>query len=261
MATNTDVRENSIADVLSDLSQESAGLIREELRLMVADLAAQVRPVVARAGSSVSRGLGVGAFGALTAGLIAALGRRPARGALLVATSTEPVPRWRTRRRAPGAGRPAGRRDRPAGRQGDRQGSPSHARVRLAARARAPRREPVAAEQRTAPKRTRGRPGVDSDVCVRPRSPPGRARATRPAPSPRGGQHATIAAAPPPLTPPSARCRRRRPRTPPGSRDPRPPPRQDREQPRGEDPRLDGPAPVLVDRPVRELGVRSRPLP
>ena len=88
MATgSTDVRENSIADVLSDLSQESAGLIREELRLMVADFAAQGRHVGAGAGLLGGAGvLGVGAFGALTAGLIAALGRRPARGALLVAT-------------------------------------------------------------------------------------------------------------------------------------------------------------------------------
>ena len=39
----TDLRENSITDVLSDLSQESVGLIREELRLVVADFAAQER--------------------------------------------------------------------------------------------------------------------------------------------------------------------------------------------------------------------------
>ena len=30
--------------------------------------------------------------------------------------------------------------------------------------------------------------------------------------------------------------------------------REDREQPRGEDPRLDGPVAVLVERPVRQLG-------
>jgi hypothetical protein len=86
MATGN-ARENSIADVLSDLSQESAGLIREELRLMVADFAAQGRHLGAGAGLLGGAGvLGVGAFGALTAGLIAALGRRPARGAILVAT-------------------------------------------------------------------------------------------------------------------------------------------------------------------------------
>jgi hypothetical protein len=86
MATNSDLRENSIADLLSELSQESVELIREELRLVVTDIAAEGRQV----GTSVgllggAAALGVGAFGALTAGLIAALGRRPSRGALLVA--------------------------------------------------------------------------------------------------------------------------------------------------------------------------------
>jgi hypothetical protein len=83
----TDLRENSIAELLSDLSQESAGLIREELRLVVADFAAQGRELGTSAGLLGGAAvLGVGAFGALTAGLIAALGRRPARGGLLVAT-------------------------------------------------------------------------------------------------------------------------------------------------------------------------------
>jgi hypothetical protein len=87
MATSPDLRENSIADLLSDLSQESVALLREELRLVVADIAAEGRQV----GTSVgllggAAALGVGAFGALTAALIAALGRRPARGGLLVAT-------------------------------------------------------------------------------------------------------------------------------------------------------------------------------
>ena len=83
---STDLRENSITDVLSDLSQESVGLIREELRLVVADFAAQGRELGTSAGFLGGAAvLGVGAFGALTAGLIAALGRRPARGGLLVA--------------------------------------------------------------------------------------------------------------------------------------------------------------------------------
>jgi hypothetical protein len=84
---NAEVRENSIAELLSELSQESAGLLREELRLMGTELAAQGRRVGTSAGLLGGAGvLGLGAFGALTAGLIAALGRRPARGALLVAT-------------------------------------------------------------------------------------------------------------------------------------------------------------------------------
>jgi|RhiMetdeSRZDD1v2_1073273.scaffolds.fasta_scaffold2188019_2 hypothetical protein len=81
-----DLRENSITDVLSDLSQESVSLIRQELRLVAADFAAQGRELGTSAGFLGGAAvLGVGAFGALTAGLIAALGRRPARGGLLVA--------------------------------------------------------------------------------------------------------------------------------------------------------------------------------
>ena len=78
--------ETSIADLLGELSEESAGLIRKELRLIAADLAVQGRRVGASAALLGGAGvLGVGAFGALTAGLIALLGRRPARGALMVA--------------------------------------------------------------------------------------------------------------------------------------------------------------------------------
>ena len=83
----SELRENSISDVLSDLSQESVGLIREELRIVVADFMAQGRQVGTSAGLFGGAAvLGVGAFGALTAALIAALGRRPARGGFLVAT-------------------------------------------------------------------------------------------------------------------------------------------------------------------------------
>jgi hypothetical protein len=78
--------ERSITDLLSELSQESTGLIRAELRLLAADVTAQGRRVGGSAALLGGAGvLGVGAFGALTAGLIALLGRRPARGALMVA--------------------------------------------------------------------------------------------------------------------------------------------------------------------------------
>ena len=78
--------QRPIAELLGELSQESAGLIREELRLIGADLTAQGRRVGGSAALLGGAGvLGVGAFGALTAGLIALLGRRPARGALMVA--------------------------------------------------------------------------------------------------------------------------------------------------------------------------------
>jgi hypothetical protein len=83
----SEVRENPVADLLSELSQESVELIREELRLVLADLVAEGRQVGTSAGLlGGAAALGVGAFGALTAALISALGRRPSRGALLVAT-------------------------------------------------------------------------------------------------------------------------------------------------------------------------------
>jgi hypothetical protein len=83
----SELRENSIADLLSELSQESVELIRQEIRLVLADVVAQGREVGTGAGLlGGAAALGVGAFGALTAGLIAALQRRPSRGALIVAT-------------------------------------------------------------------------------------------------------------------------------------------------------------------------------
>ena len=89
MATgNVEDRENSIAQLFRELSQETAGLVREELRLAREDLTQHVQRVGGSAGLLGGAGLlGVGAFGALTAALIAALGRgRPGRGAFLVAS-------------------------------------------------------------------------------------------------------------------------------------------------------------------------------
>lgn len=78
--------EHSIAELLSRLSHESRGLIREELSLIATDLASQGRRVGGSAALLGGAGvLGVGAFGAATAGLISLLGRQPARGALAVA--------------------------------------------------------------------------------------------------------------------------------------------------------------------------------
>lgn len=78
--------QRSIAELVGELSQESAGLIRQELRLIAADLTAQGRRVGGSAALLGGAGVpGVGAFGALTAALIALLGRQPARGALIVA--------------------------------------------------------------------------------------------------------------------------------------------------------------------------------
>ena len=78
--------QTSIAELLGQLSQESRVLIREELGLIAADLAAQGRRVGGSAALLGGAGvLGLGAFAAGTAGLISLLGRQPARGALAVA--------------------------------------------------------------------------------------------------------------------------------------------------------------------------------
>jgi membrane protein len=83
---NSEEREQSIAQLFRELSQETAGLVREELGMMRDELKEHGRRLGAGAGLLGGAGmLGLGAFGALTAGLVAALGRgRPGRGALLV---------------------------------------------------------------------------------------------------------------------------------------------------------------------------------
>jgi hypothetical protein len=80
-------REQSIAEHFSGLSQETAGLVREELRLLRDELTEQGKRLGAGAGLLAAAGvLGSGAFGALTASLIAALGgRHRGRGAFIVA--------------------------------------------------------------------------------------------------------------------------------------------------------------------------------
>jgi hypothetical protein len=84
---NAEDREQSIAQLFRELSQESAALVRDELQRMRDELADQGKRIGASAGLLGAAGaLGVGAFGALTAGLVSALGRgRPGRGAVLVA--------------------------------------------------------------------------------------------------------------------------------------------------------------------------------
>jgi Putative Actinobacterial Holin-X, holin superfamily III len=81
-----DIRENASADLPTDLSQAPAGLIRQELELILADMVQRGRQVGVGAGLLGGAGvLGVSAFAALTSALIAALERRPARGAFLMA--------------------------------------------------------------------------------------------------------------------------------------------------------------------------------
>ena len=84
---STEEREQSIATLFRELSQESAALVRDEIRLVREDLAEQARRAGAGAGLLAAAGaLGAGSFAALTAALISGLGRgRTGRGALLVA--------------------------------------------------------------------------------------------------------------------------------------------------------------------------------
>jgi Putative Actinobacterial Holin-X, holin superfamily III len=86
MATGN-AAENTIAELLSDLSQESTALVRQELRLMREELTDQGRQLATSAALLGGAGvLGLGAFGALTTAAIAAAGRRnTTRGALMIA--------------------------------------------------------------------------------------------------------------------------------------------------------------------------------
>jgi hypothetical protein len=72
---------------MTELSPEAAAVLRDELRLMREDLADEGRRVAASAAILGGAGvLGLGAFGALTAAVVAALGQRnTASGALFVA--------------------------------------------------------------------------------------------------------------------------------------------------------------------------------
>jgi hypothetical protein len=82
----TDMRENANANLPTELSEGPAGLIRQEIELMAAELVQRGRYAGVGAGLLSGAGvLGVSSFNALTAALIAALERRPARGAILVA--------------------------------------------------------------------------------------------------------------------------------------------------------------------------------
>ena len=77
-------REQSIADHVRGLSEESAGLVREQAQLIRDDLIDELKRLglggVMLGGAGL---LGVGAFGALTAGLVSAFGGGK-RGALTV---------------------------------------------------------------------------------------------------------------------------------------------------------------------------------
>jgi hypothetical protein len=83
---HTEDREQSIANLFRELSQETAGLVREELASLRDEARQQARQLGAGAGMMAGAGLlGLGAFGTFTAALVALLGRgRTGRGALLV---------------------------------------------------------------------------------------------------------------------------------------------------------------------------------
>jgi hypothetical protein len=84
MSTEAERREQSIAEHVRGLSEESAGLVREQAQLIRDDLVAELKRLglggVMLGGAGV---LGVGAFGALTAGLVSTFGGGT-RGALTV---------------------------------------------------------------------------------------------------------------------------------------------------------------------------------
>jgi hypothetical protein len=77
-------REQSIAEHVRGLSEESAGLVREQAQLIRDDLIDELRRLGLGGAMLGSAGLlGLGAFGALTAGLVSAFGAGK-RGALAV---------------------------------------------------------------------------------------------------------------------------------------------------------------------------------
>jgi Putative Actinobacterial Holin-X, holin superfamily III len=85
---STEERQDAIAQLFRELSAETSALVREEVRLLRDDLTREARRAGASAGMLGGAGLlGLGAFGAVTAMLVQALGRgRPGRGAFLVAS-------------------------------------------------------------------------------------------------------------------------------------------------------------------------------
>ena len=77
-------REQSIAEHVRGLSEESAGLVREQAQLIRDDLVDELKRLGLGGAMLGGSGLlGLGAFGALTAGLVSALGGGK-RGALTV---------------------------------------------------------------------------------------------------------------------------------------------------------------------------------
>jgi hypothetical protein len=77
-------RERSIAEHVRGLSEESAGLVREQAQLIRDDLVGEFKRLgVGGAMLGAAALLGLGAFGALTAGLVSAFGGRK-RGAAAV---------------------------------------------------------------------------------------------------------------------------------------------------------------------------------
>src|SRR3954452_3342061 len=80
----TERREQSIAEHVRGLSEESAGLVREQAQLIRDDLVGEFKRLgVGGAMRAAAPLLGLGAFGALTAGLVRAFGGRK-RGAAAV---------------------------------------------------------------------------------------------------------------------------------------------------------------------------------
>ena len=82
--------EQSVAELIRSLSAETGELVRQEIAVLRSDLETQAKRAGASAGLLGGAAvLGLGAFGALTASLIAGIGRhvRPSRAAFLVAAA------------------------------------------------------------------------------------------------------------------------------------------------------------------------------
>ena len=82
--------EQSVAELIRSLSAETGELVRQEIAVLRSDLESQAKRAGASAGLLGGAAvLGLGAFGALTASLIAGIGRhvRPSRAAFLVAAA------------------------------------------------------------------------------------------------------------------------------------------------------------------------------
>ena len=74
--TDVDVRDGSVADLVHQLSDQSTTLLRQEMRLIQAEMEEKAKQAKAGAGLLTAAGVvALGAFGAFVAGLVLAIGQ------------------------------------------------------------------------------------------------------------------------------------------------------------------------------------------